>query len=57
MKIAFEDKSYIEVSKSNNSDKIFITVAAKSIENARSLVVNSVELTQEQLLLLVQSLS
>ena len=48
MKINFDDKSYIEIVKSVNSDKFFISIAAKSKDNQNSLVVNSVELTKEQ---------
>lgn len=56
MKISFEDNSYIEMSKSNNPNKFYITVAAKSEDNIRKLIVNSVEINEEQLLLLVQSI-
>jgi hypothetical protein len=57
MKITFEDKSYIQVSKSSNPNKIFITVAAKSAEDSHKLIANSVELTMEELVTLVKSLS
>jgi hypothetical protein len=56
MKIQFDDRSYIEITKSNNSDKIFISVAAKDQNNSKSLIINSVELTVEQLNQLVNSL-
>jgi hypothetical protein len=55
MKLTFEDRSYIEVTKSVNPDKIFLTVAAKSADDTHKLIVNSVELTTEQLLSLVKS--
>ena len=48
MKIQFDDKSYIEICKSTEPGKIFITIAAKSPNNSNSLISNSVELTQEQ---------
>lgn len=57
MKLTFEDKSYIEISKSNTPNKIFITIAAVSSEDSRKLIVNSIELTEEQLLTLVKSTS
>jgi len=55
MKLTFEDHSYIEVTKSVNPDKVFLTVAAKSADDTHKLIVNSVELTVEQLLSLVKS--
>lgn len=57
MKIIFDDKSYIEISKSISPDKIFLTVAAKSADNVNKLIVNCVELTQEQLLTLTKSIA
>lgn len=56
-KITFEDKSYIEVSKSDNPDMVYITVAAKNADNPRELVVNCVELSLAQLLTLLHSVS
>ena len=50
MKIIFENKSYIDVSKSPISGKIVFTIAAK---DGNSMISNSVELTQEQFLTLV----
>ncbi len=57
MKLTFEDRSYIEVTKSTSPDKIFLTVAAKSAEDSHKLIVNCVEITQEQLLTLTKSVS
>lgn len=57
MKLTFEDRSYIEVTKSISPDKIFLTVAAKSAEDSHKLIVNCVELTKEQLLTLTKSVS
>lgn len=57
MKITFEDKSYIEITKSVNPNKVFITVAAKSAEDQHKLIVNSVELSDEELVTLVRSIS
>ena len=56
MKIEYEDKSYIEVSNSNNPNMAFITVAAKSMEDKHTLIVNSVEITKEQIIALIKSL-
>jgi hypothetical protein len=57
MKILFDDRSYIEVTKSPNPNKVFITVAAKSAEDQNKLIVNCVELTEEQLVTLMRSIS
>lgn len=57
MKISFDDKSYIEISKSATPDKVFITVAAKSVTNANQLIANCIELTTEQLLTLLHSVT
>lgn len=57
MKISFEDKSYISAEKSNTPNKIFITVAAKSSDDQYKLIANSVEITIEQLLTLLKSVS
>ncbi len=54
-RIDFEDKSYIEVSKSPKDQKVFVTVAAKTANN--TLTINSVEIDKEELLLLVKSLN
>ncbi len=56
-KLTFEDRSYLEISKSTSPDKIFVAIAAKSAEDSHKLIINSVELTQEQLLTLVKSVS
>lgn len=45
MKIEFEDKSYIECCKSNQSDKVIIIVTAKDHENPLKKITNTVELT------------
>ena len=47
MKITFNDKSYIEVIKSNTG-KIIITIVARENKNDLSVIANSVELTPEQ---------
>lgn len=55
MKISFDDKSYIEVTKSDTPNKVFITVAAKSADDQYKLIANCVELTTEQLISLMKS--
>lgn len=46
MKINFDDKSYISLT--NSKDKVVISIAAKSNDNERQIIINSVELTMEQ---------
>lgn len=53
-KLAFEDKSYIEIQKAPN-DKLFLTVAARSKDNGQVLIANCVELTAEQLVSLIKA--
>jgi nitrate reductase NapAB chaperone NapD len=48
MKIEFEDKSYIEVSKSKEPGKVIITIQAKDYTNDLKKISNSVEITIEQ---------
>lgn len=47
MKIEFDDKSYIECRKSENPDKIIITVSAKDKDNLRKRIINAVEISKE----------
>ena len=48
MKIIFDDGSYIECKKSNNSDNIIITIQAKDYVNNFKKITNSVEISLEQ---------
>lgn len=48
MKIQFEDKSYVEVKRSNEPGKILIIVSAKDQQNSLKRVTNAVEITEEQ---------
>jgi hypothetical protein len=57
MKINFEDRSYIELTKSAHPNKVFITIAAKSADDSHKLIANCIELTEEQLVALVKSVS
>lgn len=45
MKITFDDKSYIEVRKSDNPDKIIIIISAKDHDNPLKKITNAVEIT------------
>ena len=54
MKIQFENKSYVEISKSTNPGKILITIAARDPEKPLSTIANSVEITEEQFKQLIQ---
>jgi nitrate reductase NapAB chaperone NapD len=48
MKITFEDKSYIEIRKSDNPGKIIIVISAQDNENTLKKITNAVEITKEQ---------
>lgn len=52
MKIQFQDKSYIEITKSN--DKVIITIVAHDHNSPLATIANSVELTKEQFDQLIQ---
>lgn len=45
MKIQFEDKSYIEMRKSDNPGKVVITISAKDGSNVLKKITNAVEIT------------
>jgi hypothetical protein len=55
MKIKFEDKSYIDFQKSAEPGKVIITIMAKDQFNNMKNIANSVEITQEELLQLVNA--
>jgi hypothetical protein len=48
MKITFDDKSYINCSKSDNPGKIVITISAKDGFDPLKKINNSCEITMEQ---------
>lgn len=48
MKIIFEDKSYLEATKSDDGN-IFITIQAKDHQNPLKKITNSVKINKEQL--------
>jgi nitrate reductase NapAB chaperone NapD len=45
MKIQFEDKSYIEVRKSDNPGKIIVIISAKDHDNPLKKITNAVEIS------------
>lgn len=48
MKQVFEDKSFIEVAKSDNPGKIVITISAKDRTDPLKKITNAVEITTEE---------
>lgn len=48
MKIQFEDKSYIEVKRSNEPGKVLVIISAKDHENPLKKITNAVEITEDQ---------
>ena len=48
MKIEFEDKSFIEIKKSDNSDNIVVIIQAKDFANPLKKITNAVEISVEQ---------
>lgn len=44
-KLIFDDKSYVEVRKSDNPDKIIIIISAKDSGNSLKKINNAVEIT------------
>lgn len=57
MKIEFDDKSYIEVNKSDHPGKIVVAISAKDHENPLKKITNAVELTAEQFKQLISEVS
>lgn len=56
MKVSFEDKSFIEIKKSDKPDFVYIIISAKDFNNPLKKITNSVEISQEQLKMLLSSL-
>lgn len=48
MKIIFEDKSYLEIKKSETTENIVLIIQAKDVENPLKKITNSVEITKTQ---------
>jgi nitrate reductase NapAB chaperone NapD len=48
MKITFEDKSFVEVKKSDNPGKIVLTISAKDHTDPLKKITNAVEITTEE---------
>lgn len=49
MKITFEDRSYIEIIRSNTPGKVMITIVARDPKEQLATIANSVEITENQL--------
>lgn len=49
MKIQFDDGSYVEIKKSDTSDKLLIIISAKDHVNSLKKITNAAEVTKEQL--------
>lgn len=56
MKITFDDKSYVEIRKSDNPGKVVIVISAKDHENSLKKITNAVEIDQSQFKLLISDL-
>jgi nitrate reductase NapAB chaperone NapD len=48
MKILFEDKSYIEIKRSDEPGKILIVVSAKDNQNPLKRITNAAEITEDE---------
>jgi len=48
MKITFEDKSFVECTKSDDLGKIVLTISAKDRSDPLKKIVNAVEITFEE---------
>jgi len=48
MKIQFDDRSFIKISKATDSDKVIIVIQAKDHLNPLKKITNTVELTKEE---------
>jgi nitrate reductase NapAB chaperone NapD len=57
MKISFEDKSYVEIKKSDNLGKVLLIISAKSQDNHLKKITNAVEIDTAQFKLLISDLN
>lgn len=48
MKIVFDDKSYIDIHKSDHPDKVVVVISSKDGSNPLKKITNSVEVTMEE---------
>jgi hypothetical protein len=48
VKIQFEDKSYLEIKKSSNTNKVTIIIQAKDHQNSLKKITNCVEIDLDQ---------
>jgi len=49
MKIEFDDKSYIEVTRSNVPGKVIVVIGARDQQNPLKKIINCVEIDENQL--------
>jgi hypothetical protein len=56
VKITFADRSYLEISKSLNPGKYMVSIAAKHPSEKNSTIVNSVEVSVEDLKKLLEEI-
>lgn len=56
MKIKFDDKSYIMIQESSNSDKITIIISATDSNNQLKKITNAVEITRDEFKLLISDI-
>ncbi len=56
MRIDFEDKSHVTCQKSDNSNKILLTISATDFNNKLKQINNSVELTLEEFKYLISDI-
>ncbi len=56
MRITFDDKSYVEMKRSDNPGKFLIIISAKDQENSLKRIINAVEIDKSQLQQLLSDL-
>lgn len=56
MKIAFDDKGYEYIEVKPSKEGVHIVISAKGADDPRKTIVNSAELTKEQLLELISDI-
>lgn len=57
MKIEFEDKSYVEITKSPEPGKVWITIQARDHQNSLKKITNSVEIDLDQFKKIISEIS
>ena len=56
MKVTFEDKSYLEIKKSEDSNKIVVVISAKDYSNPLKKITNSVEIDMSKFKEMINSI-